>query len=261
MLADDQRPTTTKINELLADCPAGVPMTSVWLESKGVSPQLVQKYKESGWLEPLGRGGWIRAGTRPTMAGAVYALQRMPLNAYPAARTALELQGRAHYVPVGQTPVLHLSLDVSQRLPSWFRKLDVARNLQILNANALFDPIFTSLVEAKGEGVVIKVSSPERAMVEYCQLLPKHADFEEARQLMEGLPSLRPQLLQSTLQACKSVKAKRLFLALASKVSHGWYDDLNLEEIDLGNSNRILPIKGVSHPEFSITVPETWIVK
>jgi len=253
--------TLTRINAVLADCPAGVPMSSTWLESKGVYPQLLQKYKETGWLESLGRGIWIRAGTRPTLAGAIFALQRIGINAYPAARSALELLGRSHYVPTGEAPVLHMSLGAGQRMPEWFRKMDFARNLQMLNASALFEPVSVGLSEVRSEGVEIKLSSPERAMLEYCQLLPSHADFEEARQLMEGLPTLRPRLVQSTLQACKSVKAKRLFLALASAVGHGWFSELAQEQIDLGASNRILPIQGVPHPVYGITVPDTWIVE
>lgn len=256
-----EQQTPTRINAVLADCPQGVPMSSVWLESKGIYPQLLQKYKETGWLEPLGRGIWIRAGTLPTLAGAIYALQRIAINVYPAARTALELQGRSHYVPTGEVPVLHLSLAAGQGMPGWFRKMGFARNLHILNASALFEPVFSSLAEARSEGVAIKVSSPERAMLEYCHLLPKYAEFEEARQLMEGLPTLRPRLVQSTLQSCKSVKAKRLFLALASVVGHSWFSELGLDEIDLGTGNRILPIEGVPHPVYGITVPETWIAK
>jgi len=97
-------------------------------------------------------------------------------------------------------------------------------------------------------------------MLEYCQLLPKQADFEEARQLMEGLPSLRSALMQSTLEQCKSIKAKRLFLALAQAVGHAWFKDLNLEVIELGASNRLLPFEGVPHPQFRITVPRTWMM-
>lgn len=235
-------------------------MTSEWLESKGVSPQLLQRYRDTGWLQALGRGCWIRANTEPTLAGTIYALQRNPLNVYPAARTALELQGRGHYVPTGQAPSLHLAIPAGQRLPTWFSKLDFARHVRILNADSLFDPIYTSLQEVKSEGVTIKLSSPERAMLEYCQLLPKQADFEEARQLMEGLPGLRSTLMQSTLQHCKSIKAKRLFLALAQAVGHAWFKELNLEAIELGTSNRILPFEGIPHPQFHITVPHTWIV-
>ncbi len=236
-------------------------MPSAWLESKGISPQLLQKYKESGWLEPLGRGIWIRSGTKPTLAGAFYALQRIFINAWPAARTALELQGRSHYVPAGEVPVLQLSMAAEQRMPDWFSKMDFAQNLRIFNASALFDPVFAGLAEVRSESVLIKVSSPERAMLEYCQLLPKYAEFEEARQLMEGLPTLRPRLVQSTLQECKSVKAKRLFLALASVVGHDWFSELNQDDIELGSSNRILPIEGVPHPVYGITVPKTWLTQ
>ncbi|MCY4209539.1 MAG: type IV toxin-antitoxin system AbiEi family antitoxin domain-containing protein [Gammaproteobacteria bacterium] len=253
--------STTKINDLLADCPAGVPMTSAWLGSKGASPQLMQKYKETGWVESLGRGAWIRAGTKPTMLGATYALQRISLNIYPAAKTALELQGQAHYVPVGQFPVLQVSAEVNQRLPAWFINLDFSENLHVMNSSRLFAPVFTGLNELKIEGLMIKASSPERAMLEYCQLLSKQADFEEAWQLMQGLTTLRPRLLQSTLQACQSVKAKRLFLALASAVGHNWYKELNLDAIYLGSSNRTLSIEGSQHPRFGITVPETWITE
>ena len=252
-----QTPKPTKINKVLAASPEGVPMTSEWLESEGVSPQLLQRYRDTGWLQALGRGCWIRANTAPTLAGTIYALQRNRLNVYPAARTALELQGRGHYVPV-RASVLHLATD-KLHLPAWFRKLDIGRNVQTLNVDTLFEPIYASLQELKSEGVNVKVSSSERAMLEYCQLLPKHADFEEARQLMEGLPGLRSSLMQSTLQHCKSVKAKRLFLALAQTVGHAWFKDLNLEVIELGTSNRLLPFDGVPHPQFHITVPHTWI--
>ena len=255
-----QTPKPTKINTVLAASPEGVPMTSEWLESKGVSPQLLQRYRDTGWLQALGRGCWIRANTVPTLTGAIFALQRNAMNVYPAARTALELQGRGHYVPTGQIPTLHFVLPAGQRLPTWFSKLEFAKNLRTLNADSLFDPIYTSLQEVKSEGVIIKVSSPERAILEYFQLLPKQADFEEARQLMEGLPGLRPALMQSTLQHCKSIKAKRLFLSLAQAVGHVWFRELNLDAIELGTSNRILPFEGVSHPRFHITVPQTWIV-
>ena len=256
------RRTPTKINTILANCPAGVPMPSTWLESQGVSPQLLQTYKKSGWLEPLGRGCWIRAGTEPTRTGAIHALQKLPThNVYPAARSALELHGQAHYVPLGKAPVLHLSMTSGQRLPDWFKNLEFSKNVHVLNASVLFDPMSVSLVDITSENVVLTVSSPERAMIEYCYLLPKLSDFEEAQQLMEGLPTLRPHLLQSTLEACRSVKAKRLFLALAEYVGHHWFGEVKITEIDLGFSNRILPIDGVSHPRFQISVPKQWIIE
>jgi len=250
----------TKINQLLAQCATGVPMTSSWLATQNVSPQLVQRYKLNKWLQPLGRGAWIRAGTKLTLIGALYAIQQqLEINAYPAARSALEYQGRSHYIPRGENPILQLSLEAGQKLPAWFTNQSFASNLIIINSSLLFDPVYTSLSDWQSGELMINLSSPERAMLEYCYLLPKNADFEEARQLMEGLTTLRPQLLQSTLQACKSVKAKRLFLALASSVAHSWYDELNTETIDLGSGNRSVITNGYLHPEFKITIPKEWI--
>ena len=254
------KPPATRINHILAECPAGVPMTSAWLASQQVSPQLLQRYKNSGWLKPLGRGAWIRVGTEPTLAASVYALQRQGLMVYPAARTALGLQGRAHYLPVGVSPVLQLSIDSNKKLPSWFIRQPFARNLRVLNASALFTPIFAGLADwHHPREFPVKISSPERAMLEYCYLLPKYADFEEARQLMEGLTALRIQLLQSMLQACRSIKAKRLFLSLADAVGHKWYNELNLEAVELGAGKRSVMKNGLLHPKFDITVPENWV--
>jgi len=250
----------SKINRLLVSNPVGAPMTSTWLSSQGVSPQLVRRYKLSGWLEPLGRSAWMRVGTKLTMAGAIYAMQlQQSMKVYPAARTALELQGRAHYVPVGHTPVLQLSFDSSQKLPAWFIRQPFADRLRVLKSRALFDPVYASLDDLHVGELSIKISSPERAMLEYCYLLPKYADFEEAQQLMEGLMTLRPKLLQSTLVACKSVKAKRLFLALACSVGHAWYAQLDIDSFDLGSGNRSVMTNGYLHPQFNITVPKDWV--
>jgi len=250
----------TKINKLLAQCAMGVPMTSAWLTTQNVSPQLAQRYKLNKWLQPLGRGAWIRAGTKLTLSGAIYAMQQqLGIKVYPAARSALEYQGRSHYIPVGEIPILQLSLESGQKLPAWFTNQSFASNLRVINNSLLFDPVYVSLSDWQNNELTIKLSSPERAMLEYCYLLPKNADFEEARQLMEGLTTLRPQLLQSTLQACKSVKAKRLFLALACSVAHSWYDELNTNDIDLGSGNRSVVTNGYLHPEFKITVPKEWI--
>ncbi len=252
-------PHASKINRLLVSNPVGAPMTSAWLSSQGVSPQLVRRYKLSGWLESLGRGAWIRVGTKLTLEGAIYALQQQSLKVYPAARTALELQGRSHYLSVGTSPVLQLSVEFGQKLPAWFTHQPFARNLRIFNNSALFNPVYVGLVDWQNRELTIKVSSPERAMLEYCYLLPKYADFEEARQLMEGLTTLRPRLLQNILQSCKSVKAKRLFLALARAVGHSWYTQLDIEMIDLGTGKRSVIADGYLHPQFKITVPKGWV--
>ena len=251
----------TRINRILAQNPPGVPMTSGWLASRRVSPQLLQGYKNSGWLSPLGRGAWIRAGTEPTLSGSIYALQRQrpAITVYPAALTALGFQGRLHYLPLGASPILHLGVKSNRKLPSWFTRQPFAKNLRVFNVDALFEPISASLTNWRTGEFSLKMSSPERAMLEYCYLLPNYGDFEEARYLMEGLATLRPRLLQSTLHSCKSVKAKRLFLALSEIVGHKWYEDLDLESVELGSGGRHVVSEGSWNSRFKITVPEIWM--
>ena len=250
----------TRINRILALTPPGVPMTSDWLASQQVSPQLLQSYKNSGWLRPLGRGAWMRAGSEPTLTGSIYALQRhWSASVYPAARTALGLQGRLHYLPLGAGTVLQLGIGSNRKLPLWFTRQRFAGNLRTFNVSALFSPESTNLVDWHAEGFSLKISSPERAMLEYCYLLPNRADFEEAGRLMENLATLRPEFVQSALRACMSVKAKRSFLALASIVGHQWYGELDLKSVELGEGNRHFAKHGLWNSRFKITIPEIWM--
>ncbi len=203
----------------------------------------------------------MRVGTKLTLAGAIYAVQQqLQIKVYLAARTALELQGRTHFAPLGSSPVLQLSVEAGQNLPAWFTAQSFASNINVLNSSALFDPVFVGLTEWKSGELPIKISSPERAIVEYCYFLPKNADFDEAWQLMEGLTSLRPRLLQNILLACKSIKTKRLFLALSCAVGHSWYKQLDIESFELGAGNRSVMANGHLHPQFKITVPREWII-
>ncbi len=256
----DETQRGTRINRVLAQNPPGVPMTSGWLALQRVSPQLLQGYKNSGWLSPIGRGAWMRAGTEPTLSGSIYALQRQrSVTVYPAACTVLGYQGRLHYLPLGASPVLQLAVGSDRKLPQWFTRQPFAANLRVLNADALFEPVSAGVTDWQAGEFSLEISSPERAMLEYCYLLPNHADFEEARQLMEGLATLRPEMVQSILLACRSVKAKRLFLALAEIVGHEWYRELNLESVKLGSGSRHIVSGGLWNSRFKITVPEIWM--
>jgi len=50
-------------------------------------------------------------------------------------------------------------------------------------------------------GQSLMVSSPEKAALELCYLVPNTVTFSEAAQISEGLPNMRPKLLQHLLEA------------------------------------------------------------
>lgn len=258
-MAVDGNTGQSRVNRLLSQCPDGVPMTSRWLTDHNVTPQLIARYKKSQWFTPLGRGAWIRTGKRLDWTPAIYALQtQQNLHVYPSGKTALELMGRAHFLPLGENPPIQLSLPASERLPEWFTRQPFAANLTVFNSAVLFDPVSTALTHWEGRNFTIKISTPERAIIELCHLLPHKTDTQEVQLLMQGLTSLRPQLLQKVLLDCRSVKAKRLFLVLAEIAAHPWFGQLDISAVDLGNGKRTLPIEGRLHPRFHITVPVTW---
>jgi hypothetical protein len=78
----------------------------------------------------------------------------------------------------------------------------------------------------------LSISSPERAILECLYLAPEKMDLVECYQVMEGLTTLRPALLQQLLEQCHSIKVKRLFLYMAKKAGHDWFKRLNTEKLE-----------------------------
>jgi hypothetical protein len=72
---------------------------------------------------------------------------------------------------------------------------------------------------------------------------------------MEGLATLRPKLVQQLLEACRSVKVKRLFAALAEAGGHRWFAKLDFTRVDLGQGKRQIVPGGRLHPKYLVTLP------
>jgi hypothetical protein len=92
--------------------------------------------------------------------------------------------------------------------------------------------------------------------MECLYLAPGSQPLLEVFELMEGLNNLRPVTVQKLLEGCTSVKVKRLFLYLADKAEHEWYNYINLDKIDLGSGKRAIVSDGVYVSKYQITVPK-----
>src|SRR5262249_20587274 len=102
----------------------------------------------------------------------------------------------------------------------------------------------------------LTLSTPERAILELLEEVPKRETFHQADVLVEGLRTLSPKRLQTLLIDCKSVKVKRLFFWFAERHSHAWLQKLDRSKIDLGKGKRMLVRGGKLDPKYNITVPE-----
>lgn len=251
---------------------------SGWLERHGVSRQLRRKYVMHGWLHTLARGVFCRPAVPDDRSAVPWqqlvislnALENLPVAA--GARTALELQGFSHYVSPGGAREAHLY--ANGELPGWISRVPVDTTLVLHNARRLFRnrdvPAFftkgaaapkapedSGFTQQQGKWKYpLTISTPERAILELLDEVPKRETFHQADVLMDGLRNLSPKRLQALLRDCRSVKVKRLFFWFAERHNHAWLQKLDRSKIDLGKGKRMLVRGGKLDPTYNITVPE-----
>ncbi|WP_339672480.1 type IV toxin-antitoxin system AbiEi family antitoxin [Dasania marina] len=244
----------SKLNNLLGTQPLGIVLSSAWLAKQGYSLDLQKRYKKSQWFDSIGTGALIRHGDQVDYLGGIYALQsQLGLFVHPAGKTALSLQGKAHYLELA-TKKVQLFGGKQDSLPLWFKKRDWG--LSVESKLTSFLPSALGLVEIDHKSFKVKISSPARAVMECLYLAPKYQPLMEVYELMEGLNNLRPTIVQQLLEACTSVKVKRLFLYMADKAGHEWLSYINLDKVDLGSGKRAVVSDGVYVSKYQITVPK-----
>lgn len=248
----------SKINQLLKQWPHGTVATTSWLHEHGVSRQLARRYRESGWLQPMGHGAFLRVGNPPIeWFGAVYALQtQLNLTLHPGAGTALSLSGLGQNLPLGDKAVIALFSDRRERLPAWFTRYAWSARLAHHSPTLFGTSEPVGLTTVKHGEFSLRMSTPERAILELLHLATTNDAITHAVDLMSGLSTLRPQVLQSLLENCRSVKVKRLFLWLAETAGHEWFNRLTVARVDLGKGKRSLYRGGRFDPKYQITVPK-----
>jgi hypothetical protein len=245
----------TKINSLLKIWPKGTLAVVPWLEKNGVSRQLADSYLRSRWLDRIDNGVYKQAGDNIDWTGAVYTLQQeLFLKINVAAKTALELNNMGHYLPFGAN-VKILFASEGQKMPLWFKR-HFQKQLKVYFPKSLFTTCELGLQEKDTANFSILISSPERAILECLYLVPKNISLELAVELMEKLRTLRPQLIQSLLESCRSIKVKRLFLYLAEMQQQPWLKRLNLSLINLGKGKRVIGTGGKYNAKYKISLPD-----
>lgn len=243
-----------KLMNLLANHVPGTVLLASWLEKNGVSRDLQQYYLRSGWLESYGVGAFKRPNENVQWVGAMNSLQRRTnLQVHVGGLTSIALQGLLHYVRLDKEPLYLFSPDYN-KLPKWF--LDQEWNTRLIHVKTKFLPADLALFEQSLDGLILKISSAERAILECIYLIPNRFDMVECYQILEGLLNLRPEVLQELLEECNSIKVKRLFLYMASKIRHQWLDFIDQNRIRLGTGDRILVKGGVYISEYRISIPK-----
>ncbi|MEJ5096565.1 MULTISPECIES: type IV toxin-antitoxin system AbiEi family antitoxin domain-containing protein [Sphingomonas] len=138
-------------------------------------------------------------------------------------------------------------------LPAWFQK---HWGGEVRHMQTKLLPNDIGLTEHRTpEGYPLTAATPERAILELLHLAPKEFDLVEACQIVEGMTSLRPKLMQSLLEACTSVKVRRLFLYLAERADLPVMRHVKVDQIDLGSGDRSLAKMGRYVPKYRLLLP------
>jgi len=213
------------IKRLQTEFPRGAPFDLTALASLGVSPQRAARYAEGGWLVRLAQGVYAFPNDDFEVYGALKLLQQHVPALHVGGKSALALQGVRHNL--GSRDTLVLWGDSRYALPAWFTARFPARYVYA----RLFDwpdadtPLASKTLAAPpGLPDHLRVSVPERAVLELLYEIGIKQSLEEARNLFDGLRSPRKDMLGQLLSCCTSVKTVRLFLT--------WARETNLVDVD-----------------------------
>lgn len=185
-----------------------------------MTPYRASALARSGWLEHLARGVYKLPGDALNRDACLALLAHQMPGLHVGGKTALSWRGVRHNVAMREE-VLTLWGEQPGRLPSWFTQLFPST----FRATQLFDerlPRGWGLQPLPNGRADVLVSVPERALLELLSDVGKGQTLLEARQLVEGLPSLRPQVLDELLAHTVRVKVIRLAHALSSAAKHPW---------------------------------------
>lgn len=245
----------TKINQLLSSMDAHGVLLSDWMKAQGYSPQLQKRYRDSGWLVSLSKGVMYRTGNSLTAFSTLASYNKQSgAKLRIAAHSALEYAGFNHYVPMGK-PTLCIAVPSKAKRPMWLMEDVFDMSIKMFSTDVLKEEEVRVVESANG---TLYVSSPEQAFLECLLQAPQTYNYMDLYYIMEQLVTLRSDVVQRLLEGCDNYRVKRMFLYMAEKAGHYWYDELCLDKISLGPSKYHLTEKGegVLINKYNMTVPK-----
>lgn len=249
-----------KLQNLLQAWLPGSVATTKWLESLGISRQLINAYKTRGWVNLLQPGAYFRPQDKIEWFGGLHALQfQLGLDIHVGGKTALELEGLAHNIPMGHQTV-DLLIAPRTLIPRWFSQHQWPERVRVVENSAL--PTKIEIQEASMGNFNIQVSSRERAALELLCLTPRLYSFEETRIIMESLGTLRANVLTKLLSKCTSEKTKRLLLYFGEQQNHAWRSKIDVRKCKIGTTLlKIASQNGKYNSKYNLFLPQEYVIQ
>jgi hypothetical protein len=225
----------SRLNHLYRTLRPGSPVTSQELGALGVSSDLAVHYVRAGWLRRLARGVFVRPDVPLELNPSLRLLEQRLRGLHVGGKSALDWHGVRHNV--AHQSKLHLYGWATGSLPVWFTE----RFPSSYHRLRLFDEQPGALVRVSRFQRKLQfplVSEPERAVLELLSEVGVRQPLQEARDMLEGTPSLRAAVLQELLARCKQVKTVRLCLTLGRELDLPWVAKLDSNRLPTGSDQR-----------------------
>jgi hypothetical protein len=234
----------------------GILIDRKWLYEQGFGRSSVDFFIRSGKLVAVVNGIYRKPGPPLKWQNIVYSLSKLDYKVHVGHNTALQYHGYQHFLPLGNQN--HLSIYSNRKLPKWLNVIESDYDFIQVHNNP-FEDSFTEGLEKIPFGNwdwPIFYSNQERAFLEYLSTVTTEEEIQKAKLMFEGAGGLRPKLLQTLLEECTQIKAKRLFLWLAKRQNHQWYHHIDISQINLGSGKRQIIKNGFFDKDFMFTVPK-----
>ena len=197
----------------------GGPLDVPTLRSLGVSSSHARHYVHSGWLRSLGRGVFAFPNDTLQRDACLKFLAQTVPGLHVAGKTALDWRGVRHNVAFRE----HLTLlgDVSKPLPEWFTsQFPCSYAARHLFSSELPKDFGLEPLPATPDGPLVSVR--ERALLELLAEVGLSQGVEEARNIMEGLFTVREDVLERLLANCGRGKVLRLCAQWSDELELSW---------------------------------------
>ena len=216
-----------------------------------VYPDLAVHYARSGWLLRLARGVYARPSDPLELHASLSLLERRIAGLHVGGKSALEWYGVRHCV--SQQSTLHVFGWAAARLPDWFGcRFPSEYHRKRLFSERPNKPLSIGPFDNR-DGAAL-VSSPERAVLELLSEVGVREPLQEAREIIEGTYSMRPEVLNDLLMHCTSVKTVRLCVQLGRELKLNWASKLDPKKLPTGSDR-----SWVSKSKHGLLVLKPWV--
>ncbi len=244
---------------LLEKIPEGLVVSRQKLIKMGFAKPAIDYFLRSNKLTSVCHGVYRRPGPSLKWEHLVYSVTQLRYNVHVGSRSALDLLGYAHHLPLGGLQQIHLYC--VDKLPTWLSTLGEPVKI-VSHRLKMFNTIPPGSIIERPFGHwdwPIPYASAELALLELVDDITDEAGFMMADKYFETATTLRPNLLNQLLSVCSKIQVNRLFLWFAKRHNLQCFNSVKLSDINLGIGKRMIIRDGALDNEFNITVPKRMV--